>query len=121
MQQAGEAVQAIAKQLKPGADHGLLSSFHHLFWLGDLNYRVGYGAAEEYTRGVPSRALSRRFACELERAMVEDRYRSMVAQDQLRREQQRGQAFVDFHEGPITFAPTFKVRGLGRRYVHAPA
>jgi hypothetical protein len=103
-------MQSIAKSLKPGAEHGLLSSFHHLFWLGDLNYRVNYGSPADFRRGMPSRELSRSFRAELERSRVEDMYRSVMAQDQLRREQQRGLAFVDFHEGPVTFPPTYKVR-----------
>jgi hypothetical protein len=105
-------VQSIAKTLKPGAEHGLLSSFHHLFWMGDLNYRVNYGTPSDFSRGVPSRELSRSFRAELQRSRVEDQYRSVMAQDQLRREQQRRQAFVDFHEGSVTFPPTYKVRHL---------
>lgn len=25
----------------------ILNQFHHVFWLGDLNYRLDFGAAEE--------------------------------------------------------------------------
>jgi tetratricopeptide (TPR) repeat protein len=67
-----------------------LNYFHALFFFGDLNYRVEMPREQVLTyieNGDSSMLLSR---------------------DQLRRAQGEGAAFVGFHEGPITFVPTYR-------------
>lgn len=59
-------------------------------WLGDLNYRV------EGNRRV------------VDLAIAEGMFEVLKANDQLRKEQMKGNVFQNFEEGSIYFAPTFK-------------
>jgi hypothetical protein len=108
------AVQTIAKDLRlRGAPHGVMSSFHHVFWLGDLNYRVDFSDNPEtdFRDGRPSRELARTFQDGLERAQAEQTYAPLVQRDQLFAARAAGAAFADCEEAPIQFPPTFQARG----------
>jgi hypothetical protein len=108
---APPGVQSIVKDLRlHGAAHGAMSSFHHLFWMGDLNYRVNFGGANDFKDGKPSAGLSEAFQAELTRSRLTRNYQQLMSNDQLQLVQAQGAAFVDFREGVINFPPTFKVR-----------
>lgn len=79
----------------PGAD--LLHAFDHVFWFGDLNYRVEFGNHGEDWEFAMVRELAR--AKEFDR---------LVARDQLSDEMRRQRAFLGFQEGPIAFPPTYR-------------
>lgn len=68
----------------------MTSQFHHVFWFGDLNYRID---------------LERPQVAELSQAGKID---DILAHDQLNREKAAGRVLPEFREGPITFQPTFK-------------
>ena len=87
----------------------LLSSFHHVLYMGDLNYRLDYGGGGEFRDEVPNDELASRFQRELMYAHNNGDYSSVLKMDQLRRMQELGSAFVDFHEADVQFPPTFKV------------
>lgn len=79
----------------------------HVFWAGDLNYRLSYGS-QGSTHPKPSKAQFNEMV-----AMVQSQEFSILfAHDQLRAEMVNGRVFADFQEGnqPETWAPTFKVR-----------
>jgi hypothetical protein len=70
----------------------LTQQFHHVFWAGDLNYRVelpfddAVSHALQGPAGLPP----------------------LRAADQLEREKGAGRAFWGFREAPVKFAPTYK-------------
>lgn len=104
-------MQTIARELRlRPTGEALLSSFHHVFFLGDLNYRLNYGGALDYRDGSPGDALAARFQKDLRHAHETGSYDALLAHDQLRAMQLAGKAFVDFHEADISYPPTFKVR-----------
>ena len=65
--------------------------FSHLFWLGDLNYRVSINDLNEVYRRIESADWA-----------------TLLAHDQLIAEKLKGNAFKYFKEGPIDFPPTYK-------------
>ena len=86
----------------PAAD--ILNQFDHVVWCGDLNYRVTLPVAESlpYIRA--------------------RQYAALLAHDQLTRARSEKHAFVDFAEGRITFAPTYKLaRSVYTTSATAPA
>ena len=101
-------MQTICKELRPGAaTQSMLTSFHHTFWLGDLNYRVDFGAPEA-SDGADDRPAPEVFDAAAEKVEAAQ-FGELLAGDQLRAAQAGGDAFVGFAEGDIDFAPTFKV------------
>ncbi len=64
-----------------------------LFWLGDLNYRLGF----------PSSDLAKVY-----QLIEQENWKVLLAQDQLNAARGADKAFVHFFEGEISFAPTFK-------------
>eukprot|EP01062_Namystynia_karyoxenos_P077343 TRINITY_DN7763_c0_g1_i1.p1 TRINITY_DN7763_c0_g1~~TRINITY_DN7763_c0_g1_i1.p1 ORF type:complete len:775 (+),score=393.07 TRINITY_DN7763_c0_g1_i1:103-2325(+) len=73
-------------------DIDLCSQFHHVFFMGDMNYRV-----------------------EMEHAEAEDliaskQYLKIYAQDQLQNQQLEEGLFFGFKEAPVTFAPTYRFK-----------
>ena len=84
----------------------LLDAAHatdHIVWLGDLNYRVDLGLV-----GLSTSDHAAHHAAVSD--MIERRdWSQLLAADQLRDAQRRGNAFVGFAEGDMGFAPTFKV------------
>jgi len=82
----------IVSSLKLGRKQfDVLHQFHHVVWVGDLNYRVSMKG---------SKAVKL-----IETCMWEE----MLEKDQLRLVMRRGEAFSDFNEGKIDFAPTFRL------------
>lgn len=74
----------------PNYDAG--HQFDHCFFLGDLNYRIESLKWEEANRLIQKKEWS-----------------ELIANDQLKKEQSKGNILYGFYEPPITFAPTFKV------------
>lgn len=62
----------------------------HLFWLGDLNYRISLGDEEVFAK-INARD-----------------FRGLLVYDQLLTEKAKGKTFKYFKEGNIEFAPTYK-------------
>ncbi|WIA30252.1 hypothetical protein OEZ86_000342 [Tetradesmus obliquus] len=81
------------------------TGFHHLVWLGDLNYRLDWGQQAETHADSPT---PEDFAS-LCAAISSRQWPQLLALDQLRQEQAAGRVFAGFSEGKIDFAPTFKV------------
>jgi hypothetical protein len=78
------------------AKQSLATYFHHVFWFGDLNYRI-----EGTVDDVIAKANDMDFA-------------SLRLCDQLNRERVWGKTFAGFSESEIAFAPTYKYcRGGG--------
>lgn len=63
----------------------------HLFWLGDLNYRLSLLDLADVYRRIEAQDWA-----------------GLLAHDQLLHEKSRGNAFKYFQEGPINFGPTYK-------------
>ncbi|NXC80965.1 SHP2A phosphatase, partial [Cercotrichas coryphoeus] len=100
--------------------------FTHLFWLGDLNYRldmdvqvgpcrrqagdsVGTGA-----RGVTVPSLAQ----EILTHIVKKEFQALLAVDQLNLEREKNKVFLRFSEGDISFPPTYRYeRGTRDTYV----
>lgn len=79
----------------------ILNAFHHLFWMGDLNYRLDYaGDGKE-----PDEA---KFA-EMLAMIDEGKYEELMQTDQLTACMARNEVFVGFNDCPPRFKPTFKV------------
>lgn len=79
-----------------GANTGLdfMHKYEHLFWFGDVNYRVD----REFEEAV---------------SMVEaENWKGLLERDQLRLEQAKRRIFVGFQEGDVDFAPTYRVTSL---------
>lgn len=80
----------------------ILNQFHHVFWLGDLNYRLDFGDQKE---DEPAKELWN----EMTAMVFNGRYSDLFQYDQLTREIKEKRAFVGFVEGTYDFIPTFKV------------
>jgi len=74
----------------------LTNQFHHLFFFGDLNYRVELGAPEivKYAKNFDHGAI--------------------YQEDQLQKDKEKKKIFVGFEEAPILFPPTYRF-AKGRR------
>uniref|UniRef100_A0A7N8YCI9 phosphatidylinositol-3,4,5-trisphosphate 5-phosphatase n=1 Tax=Mastacembelus armatus TaxID=205130 RepID=A0A7N8YCI9_9TELE len=69
--------------------------FTHLFWLGDLNYRVEFPSTQ---------------------------YQELLSKDQLNMERNDGKVFLHFDEEEITFAPTYRFERYTRdKYAYTKA
>ncbi|XP_066266915.1 phosphatidylinositol 3,4,5-trisphosphate 5-phosphatase 2-like isoform X1 [Branchiostoma lanceolatum] len=75
------------------------TQFHHVFFLGDLNYRLDLPVQE------------------ILKKVNERDYESLLTHDQLKVEQDKGRIFVRFNEENITFPPTYRYeRGNRKEY-----
>ncbi|MCO5552113.1 hypothetical protein L7F22_005623 [Adiantum nelumboides] len=83
----------------------ILNQFDHVFWLGDLNYRLNNGSAEEKQR-TPNSAT---WDAVIEKVRQKE-FGKLFEMDELRREQEAKRTLYAFKEGEITFAPTFKMK-----------
>eukprot|EP00198_Chlamydomonas_reinhardtii_P004327 XP_001693663.1 predicted protein [Chlamydomonas reinhardtii] len=79
----------------PGGVMDALTAPHHVVWMGDLNYRLDWGAQAH----TPTESPAPGDFADLVREA-----------DQLRKEVGAKRAFLGFTEGPIAFEPSFKVR-----------
>ncbi|XP_069473988.1 phosphatidylinositol 3,4,5-trisphosphate 5-phosphatase 1 isoform X3 [Ambystoma mexicanum] len=78
--------------------------FTHLFWLGDLNYRVELPTSE---------------AENIVQKIRQQQYSELLSQDQLTIERRERKVFVFFDEEEITFAPTYRFeRSTRERYAY---
>jgi Ca2+-binding EF-hand superfamily protein len=73
-----------------GTGNDVSDRFHHVFWLGDFNYRING------TRDAVDKMLSLNM------------HDKLLENDQLRIEQSKGNVFQRFNEGPLNFRPTYK-------------
>jgi endonuclease/exonuclease/phosphatase family metal-dependent hydrolase len=82
----------ILRELKLGVPENsdLLHWFHHVIWLGDLNYRV--------TREWDGALL----------LVEKQNWRRLMLFDQMRQEMLKLSVFGGFDEGPVNFAPTYR-------------
>ncbi|CAE7033650.1 INPP5D [Symbiodinium natans] len=86
-----EGICLTKDQLRP-----LTHQFTHVFWVGDLNYRIDLD----------------REACE--ELICEHAWEKLREHDQLLKVQQEEKAFWTFQEGPLNFAPTYQhIPGMG--------
>ncbi|ORX54892.1 DNase I-like protein [Piromyces finnis] len=65
-------------------------NYDYIFWFGDLNYRING------TRSI------------VDKLIKENQFEVLLANDQLKIEMNKGNAFNTFSEPPITFRPTYK-------------
>uniref|UniRef100_A0A7N8XG99 phosphatidylinositol-3,4,5-trisphosphate 5-phosphatase n=1 Tax=Mastacembelus armatus TaxID=205130 RepID=A0A7N8XG99_9TELE len=81
--------------------------FTHLFWLGDLNYRVEFPSTEaEY----------------IVTKIKQQQYQELLSKDQLNMERNDGKVFLHFDEEEITFAPTYRFERYTRdKYAYTKA
>eukprot|EP00808_Paulinella_micropora_P016464 g30536.t1 len=99
-------VREVLKGIKMGFKHKLdiLNQYHHVFWVGDLNYRLDYKDQGD------AKSPSQELFDEMVGMVKNEQYEELYATDQLDRERKAERVFVDFQEGPIKFPPTFKVK-----------
>ena len=96
-----EIVEGVTSKVVTHDGLDILNSCDHVFWFGDLNYRINcgnYGTAEEFDSVVAKCTSGRR----------ED-LRYLVAHDQLLEERKAGRVFAHFQEGTIEFRPTYRM------------
>ncbi|KAM5228687.1 phosphatidylinositol 3,4,5-trisphosphate 5-phosphatase 1 [Ctenodactylus gundi] len=84
------------KKLSP---FNITHRFTHLFWLGDLNYRVDLPTWEAET---------------IIQKIKQQQYTDLLAHDQLLTERREQKVFLHFEEEEITFAPTYRFERLTR-------
>lgn len=82
----------------------ILNQFHHVFWLGDLNYRLDFGTDEEALITPETTAWD----VVVQKIQQED-FHTLLQYDELRKEQQAKRVLFAFKEGAITFPPTYKM------------
>lgn len=83
----------------------ILNQFHHVFWLGDLNYRLDFGAADE-THLTPETTSWDGVVKQIQQKM----FHTLLDFDELRKEREARRVLYAFKEGEITFPPTFKMK-----------
>uniref|UniRef100_A0A8C5YQ34 phosphatidylinositol-3,4,5-trisphosphate 5-phosphatase n=1 Tax=Marmota marmota marmota TaxID=9994 RepID=A0A8C5YQ34_MARMA len=84
------------KKLSP---FNITHRFTHLFWLGDLNYRVELPTWEAET---------------IIQKIKQQQYADLLSHDQLLTERREQKVFLHFEEEEITFAPTYRFERLTR-------
>ncbi|XP_006906684.1 phosphatidylinositol 3,4,5-trisphosphate 5-phosphatase 1 [Pteropus alecto] len=84
------------KKLSP---FNITHRFTHLFWLGDLNYRVELPTWEAET---------------IIQKIKQQQYADLLSHDQLLMERKDQKVFLHFEEEEITFAPTYRFERLTR-------
>eukprot|EP00775_Hariotina_reticulata_P010857 gene10857-11011_t len=82
-----------------------ITGYHHVAWMGDLNYRLEYGQQAITQADSPSHEDFVALCADISAG----RLQPLQELDQLKREQAAGSVFVGFFEGAIDFPPTFKV------------
>lgn len=96
----------IASSLKVGLQSmDLLNQFHHVFWLGDLNYRLDFDKLDEKPL-----TPERRFWSTIVKEIHGNEWKELLQYDELRREKNACRVLSGFKEGEITFPPTFKLQ-----------
>eukprot|EP01064_Diplonema_japonicum_P005904 TRINITY_DN138_c0_g1_i1.p1 TRINITY_DN138_c0_g1~~TRINITY_DN138_c0_g1_i1.p1 ORF type:complete len:708 (+),score=272.02 TRINITY_DN138_c0_g1_i1:49-2172(+) len=93
-------VEEIVNQIQlANKDVDLSSQFHHVFWMGDMNYRVEmeHAEAEPLIKG--------------------NQFNELLNQDQLTTEMRENDLLRGFKEAPITFAPTYRFKTGSKDYM----
>lgn len=111
LERRNEDVMRIMRSIEMDGRVGLpiLHQFDHIFWMGDLNYRLDLKDLLPHSAGW-SHEQRFEYVCDL---IGQKRYDDIVKFDELGRERENGIVFGTFSEGKIDFAPTFKtVRGV---------
>ncbi|KAL4630721.1 phosphatidylinositol 3,4,5-trisphosphate 5-phosphatase 1 isoform X1 [Arapaima gigas] len=81
--------------------------FTHLFWLGDLNYRLEMPSSE---------------AENIVTKIKQQQYQELLKEDQLNQERAGERVFLHYEEEEITFAPTYRFeRDTREKYVYTKA
>ncbi|XP_053709479.1 phosphatidylinositol 3,4,5-trisphosphate 5-phosphatase 1 isoform X2 [Synchiropus splendidus] len=81
--------------------------FTHLFWFGDLNYRIDLPSTDAEL---------------IVSKIKQQQYQDLLVKDQLSIERQEGRVFVHFSEEEITFAPTYRFERYSReKYAYTKA
>ncbi|XP_048832199.1 phosphatidylinositol 3,4,5-trisphosphate 5-phosphatase 1 [Brienomyrus brachyistius] len=81
--------------------------FTHLFWLGDLNYRIELPSSE--AENIVSK-------------IKQQQYQELLMHDQLTQERQEEKVFINYDEEEITFAPTYRFeRDTREKYAYTKA
>ncbi len=87
----------------------VMNQFHHLVWMGDLNYRLDltdlFGAEAATAKTPPPELFDA-----IQKRVDDKQLGPLLECDQLVRARARGDAFVGFREGDIGHEPTFKVK-----------
>jgi len=99
--------KAISESAKVGnIKQDMLEQFHHVFWMGDLNYRCDYHQMEDPKMEPPKELFD-----EYVRNIKNGDYLKMLPADQLSRSRdiEKPECFFGFSESSIGFQPTFKV------------
>ncbi|KAL9242710.1 hypothetical protein vseg_016685 [Gypsophila vaccaria] len=76
-----------------------IPSHDHIFWFGDLNYRLNMTDSE------------------IRKLVAKKKWNELLNNDQLSRELRSGRVFDGWKEGPINFPPTYKYEFNSDRYV----
>lgn len=98
LNQRNQNILEIVQNLKLGNPDLDIAQFDHIFWMGDMNYRIDL----PYTHGL-------KFA-------MEKNYSKLYATDQLKKEVESGQILDGFKEGEINFPPSYKYQLGNRKY-----
>ena len=113
-----EVLRETAKLGSPFLD--AVSQFDHVFWMGDLNYRVDLNMnlsepayADEHKADAAGLAAHHAAVTEL---IAKEAWPELLRCDQLNQCKANGDAFVGFEEGAATFMPTFKVQRVQGTY-----
>ena len=113
-----EVLRETAKLGSPFLD--AVSQFDHVFWMGDLNYRVDLNMnlsepayADEHKADAAGLAAHHAAVTEL---IAKEAWPELLRCDQLNQCKANGDAFVGFEEGAATFKPTFKVQRVPGTY-----
>lgn len=105
--QRNEDVIEIMRNIERNKNHGLavMHQFHHVFWMGDLNYRLDL---KHLLPVAITWSHEEKLAYVME-LIAKKRYPDLSSFDELRREMESNTVFGGFREGTLGFAPTFKV------------
>ncbi|NXV00831.1 SHP2A phosphatase, partial [Cettia cetti] len=125
-QNYSDILHSLALGDKRLAGFDLTLRFTHLFWFGDLNYRlemdVQVGACRcqagdsggRRARGVTVPSLAQDILAHI----VKKEFQALLAVDQLNLEREKNKVFLQFSEGDISFPPTYRYeRGTRDTYV----
>ena len=83
-----------------------VSQFHHVFWFGDLNYRIDLPMLDGHKREKEAH-----WAEVIEMVEKED-WPTLLRADQLKKELGEGACLTHFTEGTLDFPPTYKLDEL---------
>jgi len=111
-EQRNQHYRTIVKNVKvgPAGQSDILNEYHHVIWMGDLNYRIDYGSQGDAK--TPTLEQFNHMVRLIESGMGGNtrELALLFSYDQLAREKRAQRAFVGFEEGSILFSPTFKVK-----------